>query len=58
MKTEKTAKTEITANAVQKDDLVSKERTAAEVMTVNKVLLDVQVLMAKMDNKAKPVHQV
>lgn len=48
---------EIMANVVQKDKLVNQEKTVAVVMTENKVLQDVQVMMAKTDSQGKLVHQ-
>ena len=57
VKMEKTEKMEITANVVQKDDLVNQEKTVVGAMMVNKVPQDVPVSTAKMDNKGNLVHQ-
>lgn len=57
VKMAKTEKMEIMVNVVQQDELVNQEKTVAVVMTENKVLQDVQVLMAKTDSQVKLVHQ-
>ena len=57
VKMAKMGKTEIMVHVVHQDDLVSREKTVAGVMTENKVLQDVQVCQEKTVKKVKLVHQ-